>query len=431
MNRSAVVAPRRARDLLVVLTVAMVATGCLYFPKAVRQEQSDPGAPPWWCAPALGVVLSSSECRQLSAELDAALAVAHAHPRASDALAAGATPTAYVDGVGAGFELGPPTGGFGAAAPDTLLYDGTGPDAQIVGVEWNVAAPTAPPGFAGTNDVWAGPVGGVWSLRAWVVRPFEYQPDVFSAEHPCLGATSAVYDTSAPCYVASHPQPMQVLVTNDDGYNAAGIDAVVEALRTVPGVEVTVVAPATNQSGTGDNTTPGGVTSFAAHTLSGYPAIAVNGFPADSVLHALHALGENPDLVVSGINFGQNIGPFVEVSGTVGAARTAARNGIPALAASQGLGAPADWPSGAAHVLAWFDDFRLGRAGPPVEAVANLNVPTCTVGTIRGVRVLPVAAAFDGRPFNPSDCTSTVTTLADDVDGFIHGFVTQSDVGLG
>jgi 5'-nucleotidase len=429
MSRPARDRLRRVRPLVAALAALVVATGCLYFPKAVRQEQFHPADPPWWCAPAAGSALTVAECRQLSAELDAALAVAHAHPSAAAALDAGASATPYAGGVGAGFELSPP-GAFAAADPDTLLYDGVGPDAQIVGVEWNVPSPDAPEGFAGSNDVWSGPVAGVWTLRAWIVRPFEHQPDVFAAVHPCLGPAAATYDTAAPCYLASHPEPLEVLVTNDDGYNAAGIDAVVEALRTVPGIEVTVVAPATNQSGTGDNTTPGGVTSFAAQTLSGYPAVAVNGFPADSVLHALHELGENPDLVVSGINFGQNIGPFVPVSGTVGAARTAARNGIPALAASQGLGAPADWPSGTAHVLEWLDDFRLGRAGPPVDAVANLNVPTCTSGTIRGVRVLPVALALNGRPFNPSNCLSTVTTLADDVDGFIHGFVTLSDVGL-
>ena len=73
--------------------------------------------------------------------------------------------------------------------------------------------------------------------------------------------------------------PLEILVVNDDGYSAAGIDAVVEGLRTLPGVHIDVVAPATNQSGGGDKTTPGGVTGFAAQTQSGYPATAVNGYP--------------------------------------------------------------------------------------------------------------------------------------------------------
>jgi 5'-nucleotidase len=223
---------------------------------------------------------------------------------------------------------------------------------------------------------------------------------------------------------------MQILVTNDDGYNAPGIDAVVQGLLGVPGVEVTVVAPATNQSGTGGNTTPGGVTSTPATTLSGYPARSVNGFPADSVVHALTVLGENPDLVVSGINNGQNIGPVVPLSGTVGAARQAARSGIPAVAASAGFGNPPDWPSSTAAVLDWLEDYRLGRAGAPFQEVANINVPTCTSGSIRGTAVVPTGTDFAGRPFNPSNCLSTVTTLVDDVDAFIHGFIALSDVGV-
>jgi 5'-nucleotidase len=421
---------RSARNLAFVLTMAMVSSGCLFFPNVARQQQFHPGDQPWWCGSATHGELAPADCRELSAQLDAALAAAHAAPHASDALAAGASATPYAEGVGAGFELTGPTATFNPAQPDTLLYDGVDPEAQIAGVEWNVGGSYAPEGFIGANDGWTSETPDVWTLRAWIVRPFEQQPEVFAAEHPCLGPTEAVYDTTADCYLDTHPEPLRILVTNDDGYDAAGIDAVVEALRVVPGVEVTVVAPATNQSGSGDNTTPGGVTSFAAQTISGYPAVAVNGFPADSVLHALRVLGVNPDLVVSGINFGQNIGPFVPVSGTVGAARTAARNGIPTLAASQGLGTPADWPSGTTWVLSWLNDFRLGRAGPPIDIVANLNVPTCTAGAIRGLRVLPVAPALNGRPFLTSDCTSTVTTLADDVDGFIYGFVTLSDVGL-
>ena len=81
---------------------------------------------------------------------------------------------------------------------------------------------------------------------------------MFAPTHPCLAAGGAVYDTTAACYGQSHTRPLQILVSNDDGYNVAGIDAAVQALVAVPGVQVTVVAPATNQSGAGDKTTPGG-----------------------------------------------------------------------------------------------------------------------------------------------------------------------------
>src|SRR4051812_22277311 len=127
-------------------------------------------------------------------------------------------------------------------------------------------------------------------------------------------------------------RPLRVLVTNDDGVGAPGIDAIVERLRRVPGIDLKVVAPATNQSGTGDRFSTSAITAADATPQHGSPAIAVQGFPADSVLLALHTLlKEPPDLVVSGINAGQNIGELVDISGTVGAARTAARLRIPAI----------------------------------------------------------------------------------------------------
>ena len=74
------------------------------------------------------------------------------------------------------------------------------------------------------------------------------------------------------------PATLHILVTNDDGVGAPGIDAVVQALSALPATEVTVVAPATNQSGTGGQTTPGPLTVTDATTASGYPAKAVAGF---------------------------------------------------------------------------------------------------------------------------------------------------------
>ena len=166
---------------------------------------------------------------------------------------------------------------------------------------------------------------------------------------PTRASTAPNRSTTSPilCYTSTHPNKLQILVSNDDGYDAAGIDAVVQALVARPNVHVTVAAPATNQSGAGGNTTPGGVTADPGQTLSGYAATAVNGFPADSVLYALNTMHLNPDLLVSGINFGQNIGPFIPLSGTVGAARVGGRASIPAVAVSQGFGSPPDYPTAA------------------------------------------------------------------------------------
>ena len=131
-------------------------------------------------------------------------------------------------------------------------------------------------------------------------------------------------------------------MTNDDGYSAPGIDAVVQGLRTLPDVSITVVAPLANQSGTGGKTTPGTLAVTDVKTASGYAAKAVAGFPADTVIWAVdqHGLAQKPQVVISGVNFGQNLGVATNLSGTVGAARAAASRGIPALAASAGLAPP-------------------------------------------------------------------------------------------
>ena len=422
---------RRTRLVALLGAIAMLASGCLCGPNASRYAASPSMPAPWWCTSGPGPALGVTDCKNLSIQLDLGLAVARAHPYVLNAVADGATGSAYEPGVGAAFRFSGPTASFKSDQPDTVLYDGTGPGAKVVGLEWNVSATSAPAGFIGTSDVWTSPRPGVWRLRAWFVRPFENQVDPFAATHPCLGTTAATYDLTAGCYTSTHPRPFRILVTNDDGFRAPGIDATVQALRTLPNVDITVVAPATNQSGSGDKTTPGGVTANPGTTLSGYPVTAVNGFPADSVLYALNTQHVNPDLVVSGINEGQNPGPLASISGTVGAARTGSRAYVPSVAVSQGLGSPPDFPSGAAALLAWVRDFRLGRAGPPFQEVANINVPTCSTGTIRGTRVVPSAASFDGRRYDPSDCTSTVTNLRDDVDAFLNGFIAVSDVGRG
>jgi len=423
---------RLARLSALLAVTAVMASGCLFLPYSQRNAAVQPQPRPWWCTSDVGSDLSIHDCEQLSGALDYTLVnTAYTHLHASDAIAAGATASPYVPGVGAAFAVSSPGSTFDAARPDTYLYDGTDPTSRLVGLEWNVTGSSAPDGFPGDNDVWTETGDGVWTLHVWDIRPFQNEPNIFAPTEPCLEAGGAVYDTTDTCYTESHTRPLQVLVTNDDGYNAPGIDAAVQALRTLPDVQVSVVAPATNQSGAGDKTTPGGVTASSALTLSGYPATAVNGYPADSVNYALQTMGLNPDLVVSGINLGQNLAIAVPLSGTIGAARVGARDGIPALAASQGFASTPDYPSGAAAVLAWVNQFLLGRAGPPYQTVANLNIPTCTSGAIRGTVVLPASTALNGRPYDPSNCNSTVTSFGDDLDGFLNGYITVSDVGTG
>ena len=174
----------------------------------------------------------------------------------------------------------------------------------------------------------------------------------------------------------------QVLVTNDDGVGSAGIDAVVTALAGRDDVEITVVAPAEQQSLKGDQTSPQPPAAEETTTVSGYPATAVDGFPADSVNYGLgDDVDTDFDLVVAGLNEGQNLGQTVDLSGTVGAAATAARAGVAALAASQGLVAASDaepeYEPGVEQVMAWLDEnLEAAVAGDLAGTLETLNIPT-------------------------------------------------------
>jgi 5'-nucleotidase len=246
--------------------------------------------------------------------------------------------------------------------------------------------------------------------------------------------TTAVPETTEAPTTTVAAEPLTILVTNDDGIGAEGIDVLVETLRTLPDVEIVVFAPAENQSGSSDRFTEGGGLVVAeATTASGFPATSVAGFPADSVIQALDLGGmtEMPDLVISGINEGQNIGPFATLSGTVGAARTAARRGIPALAVSAGTLVQADgsklsdFESAAEAVLEWVElylaDVAAGEYADAPITVWNINTPTCTAGEPRGLIEAPLATDVGDRPVLAPDCTSTVDSSLDDVDAFVNG----------
>lgn len=232
--------------------------------------------------------------------------------------------------------------------------------------------------------------------------------------------------SSKPTTSTTTTPTLDILVTNDDGYAAPGIDALVSRLRKLPAVRITVVAPATNQSGTSDRTTPGPVTSLTAtkvRTASGFPATAVAGFPADSVNYALEVLKLTPDVVVSGSNAGQNLGVVAPLSGTVGAARTAVRRGYPAVAVSQGLREPADFSQSVGVAASWLVANRAALAGSvdreDLLEVVNINAPACS--PVRGIATVPLATAPNAEPV---DCASTAAPGPDDAASFAHGFAT-------
>jgi 5'-nucleotidase len=230
-------------------------------------------------------------------------------------------------------------------------------------------------------------------------------------------------------------RPITVLVTNDDGVGAPGIDAVVVALLKEPGVTVKVVGPVTNQSGKGGQTTAN-PTYSNSKTLSGYAAVAVAGTPADSANVAFGKLGLKPNVTISGTNSGQNLGPVVDLSGTVGAARVSARNGIPALAVSSGFGTPIDYASGAKYAIQWLRTVRPSL--PPTSrvrgpaALTGINVPSCgKTGSIRGLLkvTLQGVPATGESALGTSNCASTATPTTE-LAAFADGFATQISIPL-
>ena len=199
--------------------------------------------------------------------------------------------------------------------------------------------------------------------------------------------------------------PLRVLVTNDDGIGAPGIDALVQALTANSNLMVVVVAPATNQSGTGDQVTnqPGAtITSTASETASGVPGIAIEGFPADAALWGIRTtLPPLPDLVVSGINTGQNIGEAVRLSGTVGSALWAARLGIPAFAASTQSQSWARCAAASAVISAWSKGGDTSTRSIPTRSRAprpRTSSSACQLASPPGTGVPVPGAKAGSRP---------------------------------
>lgn len=222
-------------------------------------------------------------------------------------------------------------------------------------------------------------------------------------------------------------ETLRLVVTNDDGYSAEGIDALVEGLETLPDVEIEVVAPLEQRSGSGGTFKEGPLETEEVQTASGTDALAVDGYPADTLRVAIDELELDPHLVVSGINEGQNIAQLVDLSGTVGAARAGVARGIPSLAVSSG-GPGHDYEAAVELVLDWIEERRddLVAGDAPVE-VASLNVPSCSTGEIRGVLEVPVAEEVP-NPLDAQDCTSTLEDPPDDGTALLNGFATLTIV---
>ncbi len=184
---------------------------------------------------------------------------------------------------------------------------------------------------------------------------------------------------------------MKILVSNDDGYLAPGIIALVEALR--PIAEVVVVAPDSNRSGSSNSLT-------LDRPLSVYRAdngfYFVNGTPSDCVHVALTGgLAFRPDLVVSGINQGQNMGDDTLYSGTVAAATEGFLFGIPAIAFSQ---AEKGWAHIDAAARIARDIVERGFDMLQKPYLLNINIPNLPYEQIKGIRAARLGKRHESEP---------------------------------
>jgi 5'-nucleotidase len=180
---------------------------------------------------------------------------------------------------------------------------------------------------------------------------------------------------------------MRILITNDDGIHAPGLQVLEEIARKLAG-EVWIIAPETDQSG-------------VAHSLSLNDPLrlrqvderhfAVKGTPTDCVIMGVrHLMREaRPDLILSGVNRGQNVAEDVTYSGTIAGAMEGTILGIPSVALSQAYGPGGrdgiKWACAAAHAPAILE--RLVAEGIDPGTLVNINFPDCAPGDVNGIAV--------------------------------------------
>lgn len=204
-----------------------------------------------------------------------------------------------------------------------------------------------------------------------------------------------------------------IAITNDDGIHSPGLKAVVEAVLSLG--EVIVIAPTSQQTSSGRSIKGDKNESFHRldYRVKGRKIAAYHCecSPARVVLHATDILfaDRKPDLLISGINYGENLGSNITISGTIGAALQAVSSGIPSLAVSvhtkleDHFNHPSkDWKV-ARYFTRYFAEMMLRKKMPPDVDVINVNIPpTATVKTPWKMTRLSRQPYFVNHLRNPS-----------------------------
>jgi 5'-nucleotidase len=198
---------------------------------------------------------------------------------------------------------------------------------------------------------------------------------------------------------------LRILITNDDGVDAPGIAIMADIARALSD-DVWIVAPDGNQSGAGHRFTLGRELEIEKRNDRTFAVLG--GSPADCVVAGMtHLLGDHPaDVVLSGINAGQNLGDIVNCSGTAAGAREGALQGAIGIAMSQGMNyefsREVDWSNARQHGVAAARAVIAAAQGR--EHYYNVNFPFCDPAKTRGIAVVP-HQRFSRSPFRyyPSD----------------------------
>jgi 5'-nucleotidase len=210
---------------------------------------------------------------------------------------------------------------------------------------------------------------------------------------------------------------MLALITNDDGIKAPGIKALTEAARRHFD-RVVVVAPRSQKSAVSQAITIN--KTFRVFDRYGDDAWAIEANPADCVFFAVRELlDEKPDMVLSGVNLGPNMGYDTLYSGTVAAAREGVLQGIPSMAFSLAVTQPVDFAQCAPHL-----DAVISRAiehGIAPETMLNVNIPSREMfGEPKGIKVCGLGRRVFGNK----------TTIWEDPMGIKHGWIGGKDLAL-
>lgn len=217
----------------------------------------------------------------------------------------------------------------------------------------------------------------------------------------------------APETASAATEPLRILIANDDGVDSDGIAELVKAFSAIG--EVVVCAPPANRSGASHSSKLfAGPMELTGGKMEGATEVwIIDGTPSDCVAYGIAQLGKKEafDLVISGINHGNNVGMVAHYSGTVGAAAEGAMQGILSMAVSQDVprGSDGDFRLSAKFAVQLAERLRAENA--PTNLVYNVNVPTSNPKLLKGVLATPMGGIYIKVPSFATEVTDDQTMI--------------------